>query len=55
MQVAKEEKEDDLASDKEDKLAEGGEEAWGKRAGRAAQKWNHLIVFPKCSFVQDVI
>ena len=42
MQVTKEEKEDDLAPDKEDKLTKGGEEARGERAGCAAQKRHHL-------------
>ena len=42
MQVTKEEKEDDLSPDKENKLTEGGEEARGERAGCAAQKRHHL-------------
>lgn len=42
MQVTKEEKEDDLPSNEEDKLAQRGEEARGKRAGHTAQKGNHL-------------
>ena len=42
MQVTKKEKEDDLPTNKEDKLAQQGEEARGKRAGHTAQKGNHL-------------
>ena len=53
MQVTNEEKEDDLPPNEEDKLAQWGEEARGKRAGHTAQKGNHLKwAASKCGLMQ---